>query len=95
MQTIRSIDRDKNGYITNQELEDILKLHYPEKLKQYDLKPLFKSFASLSNRLLISYSQFKEELLRKLKKLDQRGTSSGAATDRDASTAKNSALKLK
>ena len=30
MQTIRSIDRDKNGFVTNQELEDILKLVYRE-----------------------------------------------------------------
>ena len=28
MQTIRSIDTDKNGFVTNQELEDILKLTY-------------------------------------------------------------------
>ena len=30
MQTIRTIDKDKNGFVTDQELEDILKLHYPE-----------------------------------------------------------------
>ena len=46
MQTVRSIDKDKNGFVTNQELEDILKLFYKEELGKYDLKPLFKQFAS-------------------------------------------------
>ena len=30
MQTIRTIDKDRNGFVTNQELEDILKLFYKE-----------------------------------------------------------------
>ena len=55
MQTIRSIDSDRNGYVTNQELEDILKLHYKEKLGKYDLKPALVDFASQTNRLLINY----------------------------------------
>ena len=46
MKTIRSIDREKNGYVTNQELEDIIKLHYPDQLKQFEMKALFKNFAS-------------------------------------------------
>ena len=46
LQTIRSIDKDRNGFVTNQELEDILKLFYKESLGKYDLKPLFKDFAS-------------------------------------------------
>jgi len=32
MQTIRTIDSEKNGFVTNQELEDILKLQYSEEL---------------------------------------------------------------
>ena len=46
MQTIRTIDRDRNGFITNQELEDILKLFYKKKLGKYDLKPVLRNFAS-------------------------------------------------
>lgn len=42
VQTIRSIDHDKNGFITNQELEDIIKLCYPDALGAYDLKPMLK-----------------------------------------------------
>jgi len=70
MKTIRSIDRDKNGYVTNQELEDILKLHYNSQLQKFDLKPLFKEFCSQSNRLLINYSSFKERIIEELAKLE-------------------------
>jgi Ca2+-binding EF-hand superfamily protein len=43
MRTINGIDRDNNGYITNQELDDILKLHYNE-LKGFSLIPHFARF---------------------------------------------------
>ena len=36
--TIRSIDRDHNGYVTWNEMEDILKILYPEELKGKNLK---------------------------------------------------------
>lgn len=36
--TIRSIDRDHNGYITWNEMEDILKILYPEPLQNKRLK---------------------------------------------------------
>jgi len=45
MGTIRTIDKDKNGFVTNQELEDILKLFYKTQLGHYDLKPVLKQFA--------------------------------------------------
>ena len=66
MQTIRTIDRDKNGFVTNQELEDILKLFYKEQLDKYDLKPAFKSFASENNRLLIDYYKFRDYVTKHL-----------------------------
>lgn len=47
MKTIKEIDRDNNGYVTNQELDDIFKMHYDTELKKKDLKTLFKPFASL------------------------------------------------
>lgn len=46
IQTIRTIDHDKNGFVTNQELEDILKLCYKKELGKYNLKPMLKEFAS-------------------------------------------------
>jgi Ca2+-binding EF-hand superfamily protein len=42
MRTIKQIDRDNNGYVTSTELDDILKLTFPEELKGKNLKPLFK-----------------------------------------------------
>ena len=56
--------------MTNQELEDILKLCYKKQLGNYDLKPLFKDFASQSNRLLIDYKKFKTAICEGLKKLE-------------------------
>lgn len=66
LNTIRTIDRDKNGFVTNQELEDILKLFYKTQLGHYDLKPVLKKFACEQNRLLINYTKFKEKIVEKL-----------------------------
>jgi len=38
---IREIDRQKNGYVTDQELQDIFKTCYTEKLKDFEFKGLF------------------------------------------------------
>ena len=82
MHTIRSIDGDKNGFVTNQELEDILKLCYKEQLGKYNLKPVFKEFASQSNRLLIDYTKFKEAIVERLQKYTGLEMSPGSHTDR-------------
>ena len=66
LQTIKTIDKEKNGFVTNQELEDILKLFYKEQLGRYDLKPVLKQFSSQSNRLLINYTKFKKAIIEKL-----------------------------
>lgn len=55
---IRSIDNDRNGYITSSELDDILKEVYPD-LKNKDLKRLIKPFCSVSNKILVDYGRFK------------------------------------
>jgi Ca2+-binding EF-hand superfamily protein len=33
MRIVNQIDKDHNGYVTVTELDDILKLHYPEELR--------------------------------------------------------------
>jgi Ca2+-binding EF-hand superfamily protein len=63
MRSIKSIDRDGNGYVTNTELDDILKLTFPDELPYKRLKPLFKEFASIQNRILIDYKKFRDKLL--------------------------------
>ena len=47
MRSIKQIDRDGNGYVTSTELDDILKLTFPEELTSKRLKPIFKDFASI------------------------------------------------
>jgi Ca2+-binding EF-hand superfamily protein len=44
-QIIRGIDKDRNGYITRNELDDILKEVYPE-LKTKDLMRIIAPFTS-------------------------------------------------
>ena len=62
VRTIKEIDKDRNGYITNQELEDIVSLCYPS-LKETNLVSLFKPFADPINNILVDY----KKLLRHLK----------------------------
>jgi len=57
---INSVDKDRNGYVTNTELDDILKIAYPAPfedggLKDANLKPLMRKFASSANKVLIDY----------------------------------------
>ena len=44
---IKDIDSDNNGYVTNQELDDIFKSNYDAELGNRELKPVFKKFASI------------------------------------------------
>jgi len=55
---IRHIDKQRNGFVTNTEIDDILKEVYPE-LKTYDLSRLFQPFSSDLNRILIEHKKFK------------------------------------
>ena len=47
MKIIKGIDKDNNGYVTNQELDDITKMFYKEELSSKDLKKAFRRFASI------------------------------------------------
>ena len=49
MKSIKDIDIDHNGYVTNAELDDILKIYCPEQLKDKNLKKLFRPFAIIGN----------------------------------------------
>lgn len=61
MRTIKQIDKDNNGYVTSTELDDILKLSFPV-LQSRNLKPVFKEFESLQNKILIDYKRFRDRL---------------------------------
>ena len=60
MGTIKEIDKDHNGYVTATELDDILKLYYPETLNDRELIPHIKKFSSIQNRILIDYKEFRD-----------------------------------
>jgi hypothetical protein len=59
MMTIRQIDKDHNGYVTKNELEDILKMFYESFLNK-NLDKLINQFSSIQNKILISYMNFIE-----------------------------------
>ena len=59
MLTIRQIDKDHNGYVTRNELDDILKLYYESFLNK-SLEKLINRFSSIQNKILISYMNFIE-----------------------------------
>lgn len=63
MLMIRSIDKDRNGYVTTSEMDDILKEVYPEKFGLKDLKPLLKVFTSIQNPILLDYNKFRDALM--------------------------------
>jgi len=69
MITIKQIDKDHNGYVTRTELDDILKMLYPNELANRDLIPIIKTFSSIQNKILIDYKSFMNWVKQGLKKL--------------------------
>lgn len=58
---IREIDKDRNGFVTELELDDIIKVVYPE-LAKNDLKEIIKPFCCRENKILIDYKKFRTHL---------------------------------
>ena len=44
---VGQIDKDHNGYVTSTELDDILKLNYPDEFGDKMLAPVIKKFSSV------------------------------------------------
>ncbi len=47
VKTIYEIDKQRNGFITTTELDDILKLNYKEELAGKDLRLMMRKYASI------------------------------------------------
>ena len=66
IKTIRSIDRDNNGYVTVTELDDILKVLYPRDFTGKDLSKFIKHFRSIQNKILVDYKHMKDTIVKLL-----------------------------
>ena len=44
MLSIKEIDKERNGYVTRNELDDIIKFHYDAEMGNYNLIPIITKF---------------------------------------------------
>lgn len=66
--SIKKIDKDSNGFVTIDELDEIFREWYPLEMEGKTLnRYLKKIYGSVSNRNLINYKQIKSEVLSKVK----------------------------
>ena len=63
---IRDIDPDRNGFVTQQELDDIFRENYRDKMQGKHIFGLIKDFRSVSNKILVDYVKFKKWVNMKL-----------------------------
>lgn len=58
---IRQIDLDRSGFVTQLELDDIIKMIYPE-LANNDLSEIIRPFCRPTNKILVEYRKFRTYL---------------------------------
>ena len=63
---IRQIDPDRNGYITQQEADDIFRENYSHQMQGKHMFGLLKEFRSNTNKILVDYNKFKAFCMSKL-----------------------------
>lgn len=68
--SIKTIDKDSNGYVTIDELEEIFREQFPMELDKRSLYHYFKKFCSVQNKNLINYKQIKEHINNLILKID-------------------------
>ena len=57
--------------MTRTELDDILKMLYPNDLANRDIIPLIKMFSSIQNKILIDYKSFLNWVKKGVKKISE------------------------
>ena len=60
--SIKRIDKDNNGYVTIEEIDEIFKEWFPMELEGKSLRFFFKRFGSVQNKSLIHYKKIKEQI---------------------------------
>jgi hypothetical protein len=63
----REIDPDRNGYVTQQELDDIFRENYSRQMEGKNMFGVIKGFLSITNKILVDYNKFKSSLFNRLK----------------------------
>lgn len=66
----REINEVGAGVVTVVELDDILRLLYEEELAGRDLQGLYEPFIHLTNKVIVSYKNFREEYTKKLQAVE-------------------------
>ena len=56
----REIDPDRNGFLTQQELDDIFRENYREQMIGKNMFGLVREFRSATNKILVDYNRFKK-----------------------------------
>jgi len=60
--SIKKIDKDSNGFVTVEELEEIFREWFPIELEGKTCYHYFKKFGSVQNRNLINYKKIKDSI---------------------------------
>ena len=71
MLDITHIDMDRKKHVTNLELEDIIKFHYPE-IVDRDISHILNKFCNSSMRIWISYPRWRDSVLEWMAKLSKK-----------------------
>jgi len=90
---ISQID-NSTGAVTKNELEDIIKLNYPDTLKDKNLMPIISMFSSPQNKILIHHSKFRDWILKGMAKLQMQDEKKKIAKQAYFESKKPSALDL-
>lgn len=64
----RQIDPDRTGYITQPEIDDMFRYHYPDEFKDKHLFEIVKPFEIASNKILVEYGKFRQWIVMELNK---------------------------
>jgi hypothetical protein len=64
--SVKTIDKDSNGFVFSDELEEIFREWFPMELEGKSLSQLFKHYSSVQNKSLINYKSIKEHFNAKI-----------------------------
>ena len=78
----REVDPAKNGVVTVVELDDIMRLLYPDELRDRDLSGVVAPFCALHNKILMDYRGFRDSINAKLKAIESNFRVEGGSAEK-------------